>query len=162
MSVDAFGVGNTVIANGCRGSVGDSSCYFDEFIREISPQWTGSTSVGTDLDPPVESTVQDLVNNGNYDYIERQDLLFPLDPATFPKKRKAPFGTVFNAVGNRIEAARMKFGDIQLGPLLNKCRYTMSMIHDARRAENAAALIRELNAEIQKRRIAGGKNAFVS
>jgi hypothetical protein len=148
MSVEAFGVGNTGIANGCKGTVGDGSCYFDEFVKEISPDWSGSTSVGQDLNPPVETTVDDLVANGDYDYVAHQDKLFP---KLFPDARSGTYGDVFQALGDKIKACRIKTGDIKLGTLLVNARYAISMVHDARRAEQAGNLIDEVNKLIKKR-----------
>jgi hypothetical protein len=50
----------------CAGSLPDGSCTFDEFLRktlQVSrniPAWTGSTTVGTNTNPNVESTAQEL------------------------------------------------------------------------------------------------------
>jgi hypothetical protein len=53
MEVLRLGNGKTLVAPGCRGTVPDGSCYFDEFCKHIQMKkvWQGRTSAGHDLFP---------------------------------------------------------------------------------------------------------------
>jgi hypothetical protein len=54
IEVDQYGVGETLLAPGCRGSFPDKSCDFDDFCKHVEligakrakkdDKWTGNTS----------------------------------------------------------------------------------------------------------------------
>ncbi len=147
MDVETLGVGNTVMAPGCRGTVGDGSCFFDEFLRYITPKWRGSTSVGTNLDPDVETTASDITQNSGYKFNVRQDKLFA---TKFAKGVQPNFGAFWAAVGDVIQSSRKTLGDSKVAQALSKARYCFTITHDARRSDMAPHMIKGVNDLISK------------
>ena len=152
MDVQAFGSGNTAIAADCFGSLPDKSCTFDEFLKYVSPQWQGSTSVGTSLSPDVEMTARELKSSG---YQGVTDLIKMFGPnAGLDPNNDRPFAEIVTMLGDDIDACRQEEGDPKLGTLLSKARTCIGMVHKARSADQAAALIKGVNnvleAELKK------------
>ena len=141
MEVLALGPDKTNIAAGCKGSVGDGSCYFDEFVRRISPDWEDSTTIGTELNPDVEATVSKLESSG-YDYVTPQDKLFP---SIFDGKTTQPFSKVLQAVGDSIEGCRKTLGGDEIIQQLDKARYSLDMVREVRLADQAKATVAGVN-----------------
>ena len=147
MDVQAYGHGNTEIARGCKGSLADRSCTFNEFLRRITRKWHGTISISdTDLDPDVENAVQALRNSG-YDYTVNQDRFLP---SYFGSEFAAPFSDIWKAMGDVIKACRQKLGDVNMGSKLDKVRYCMTMVHYARQSDQAMSLINAINQSLHE------------
>lgn len=156
MNVDAFGAQHTVLAAGCKGTVGDGSCYFDEFLKYISPKWTGSTTTGTDLKPAIGKTATEL-GAGQYDGVTPQRSLFPNDPQMTGNPVK--FKVIMTALGDNIKQCRLKLGN---NADFVECRKSMVLVQTARKIDQASGLIRDLNDFITKETAKLGKPKFVS
>jgi hypothetical protein len=64
----------------CVGSLPDRSCTFDQFMRHIIPDWTGSTNVGNNMSPDLHSTAAQLrsdITAGRWNGFLNFDTLFP-------------------------------------------------------------------------------------
>lgn len=145
MDIEAFGPLNQLIASGCRGSVGDGTCHFDEFVRHISPKFRGSTNIGQDLNPDVDNAVQQLRSRG-YKPEVKAHILFP---SVFVDDGQPPsLAKIVEEVGDTIKACRSKLGDGKLGQNLYKARYAMDITQEARQADQAAGKIREIKQKI--------------
>ena len=158
MEIQTFGAGNNIIAAGCKGTVGDGSCYFDEFVRHISPQWTGHTSpeVGTNLDLDVEETTPKLQNVG-YNYATHQGLLLP---SVFKESSEGTLNELFEKIGDRINACRsdaIKKGDTtKIAQELERAKECLAGARKARLADEAKAVIAGV-----KKKVIEMKQAFV-
>lgn len=70
LDVTVFGPGAILTAPNCFGGGPGRSCLFDQFLCYIdvdtnfNPLWTGSTTVGTNLDPDVVDTAIALSTGG--------------------------------------------------------------------------------------------------
>jgi len=159
MNVEAFGAQHTVLAAGCKGTVGDGSCYFDEFLKHIFPAWKGSTTVGTNLSPDVDATAKELAAlKPPYTGSTVHGKLFPGDKAFQDAKAGPQFPKVMQTLGNNIRNCRVKLGDND--DFLN-CRKATSMVHAGRVADQAHFIIEGVNKIIDAETAKLGQSSFV-
>ncbi|KAK3708150.1 hypothetical protein LTR37_011654 [Vermiconidia calcicola] len=155
MDIQANSQGGNLIAAGCKGTVQDGSCNFNEFLKHISPGSPGTITsiIGTDLDPDVDTAVKALQNSG-YNYAADQRLLlpslFPPNETKEEKKIKKPFGEIWKGTGDVINTCRTKLGDVNMGSKLDQVRYCMTMVHLARQSEQAKGVIDRVNKYLLK------------
>ncbi|RAH78796.1 hypothetical protein BO86DRAFT_458265 [Aspergillus japonicus CBS 114.51] len=156
IDVMTFGAGSTEISSECVGTASDKSCLFDEFVRYIQRDgknaWTGSTTVGDDLEPDVLNTADELAADGykgNYDIAK-------LFPGQFTTGQVTNFRGMFEPVIDVIQACRKEvatgsasINEKAFDSALDHARRAMVSTHEARIADNAAGLIEELNAKLQ-------------
>ncbi|KAK3680430.1 hypothetical protein LTR37_021241 [Vermiconidia calcicola] len=159
MDIQANSQGGNLIAAGCKGTVQDGSCNFNEFLKHISPVSPGTTTsiIGTDLDPDVESAVKALQNSGyDYDIDQRTFLPSLFDPNETAKEKKKfnkkPFSVIWKGMGDVIKGCRKTLGDVNMGSKLDNVRYCTNMVHYARQSENAAAVIDKVNDYLTRKR----------
>ena len=156
MDIASFGAGSTLIAPGCIGEAPDKSCYFDEFLRYIQrtgPKvrpWTGSTSVGTKLNPDVLTTANELATSGTAGSPTRYS--FTAEPAAlFPNKFESlspSYSAVFGAIVDNIQACRKKVNDQGIDDELDGTRRAIVSTLDARQADQAAKVIKDVNQKL--------------
>lgn len=158
MDITVFGSGNTILAPGCIGTVSDRSCYFDEFLRYIqrtgptTAAWTGSTTVGTDLNPDVLSTANELATSGTAETPSRYSNT--VEPAKlFPNKfvmgASPSFGVVMGSVMDNIQACRQAVvNDEGISEELDNARRAMVSVHEARLADQAALVLTGVNTQL--------------
>ena len=146
MDVQAYEFGFTLIAPGCKGSIADGSCSFDELLKYLQRsghEWTGSTTVGQKLNPEVGSTAAELSASGYKCNFE------PLKLFTnniLPTQTNFP--TMFGQVVDNIQECRKKFTDAALTDGLTKARYAMTCMQRARFADQSENLIKDLNQQL--------------
>ena len=155
MEIKTLGIANVVIAAGCKGTVGDGSCYFDEFVKYISPLWkipteqdgtTIGTKIGNDLDPDVDKAVQAL-DTAAYNSVTSADKLYP---TVFKSPSGNPLAPLLQAVGESINSCRLHLSDDKLGQQFKNTQYCSSVIHQARLAEQDTSLVTEVKKFIDK------------
>ena len=160
MDVHVYGSSQTRLAPGCKGSVGDGSCYFDEFVKHVSPKWHDSTSVGTDLEPDVEAASQDLRKTDYNGHID-QEVLFAHEPWA-SRSQPAPFPPMIEAIGNNIQACRQQAGaDPKVATLLDKSREAIAMVHFGRLADQEDRVIDGVNQMLSDELTKANKPVFV-
>ncbi|PYI16967.1 hypothetical protein BO99DRAFT_445026 [Aspergillus violaceofuscus CBS 115571] len=130
IDVMTFGAGSTEIASECVGTASDKNCLFDEFVRYIQRDgknaWTGSTTVGDDLEP--DFTTGQVTNfRGMFE----------------------PVIDVIQACRKEVATGSASIDEKAFDNALDHARRAMVSTHEARIADNAAGLIRELNAKLQ-------------
>lgn len=98
-------------------------CYFDDFLkyivkaktqtvevdgqkRTIFAVWEGSTSVGENLDPDVEQTVQELKTQGTEGDAQTRYQNQPDNDKLFDDKSLNTFSKIHNKVMDVVDAAR--------------------------------------------------------
>ena len=148
MDVQTKGAGQTSIAPGCIGTVSDKSCTFNEFLQHISSGKQGTTTSisDTDLDPDVQEIVNAMDSSGNRYIVNQQNLL----PKSFDKPLGNPWNKVWESLGDVVAECRTAQGDAAFGTKLTNVQYAMAMTHYARLAEDAEALIKNLNSFLQQ------------
>jgi len=160
MNVAAFGAEHIKLAQGCKGTVGDGTCYLDEFLKHITPDWTGSTTVGTNLSPDIYTTAGELsAGLTPYEGLIDQHALFPSGPAfdNTPGSR-AQLGTVLNALADNLDDCRRQIGDTED---FQNCRRSTEMAHVARSQDNSQRIIEGVDAIIDKATKKAGHPKFV-
>lgn len=154
----AFGKPNR-IATGCHGGGPGGTCLFDEFLRHIqshgTPErpiepWTGSTSVGTNLDPDVWNTANELLNSGERDTPTRYPNVY--DPLKImPELEQAPNHENFlGKMVDVVQDSRAKAGLTQLEPQLDNVRLALGFTYEARIGDMTKYLIIGLNKLLKK------------
>ncbi|KAL1985215.1 hypothetical protein VTN96DRAFT_8131 [Rasamsonia emersonii] len=159
MEIEAFGEA-TVIAPKCP-----SPCDFDTFIKYIQKEpkldrkgrpignitpFTGSTGIGNNLEPDVETAV-DKLNAVGYQSVNSVNKLLP---GTFPNDDRAPgLPLILDPMVQRIQEARQKLGNnAKAASILSKLQECMAGVSSARKQENAKNIIDAFNKEKDKRK----------
>lgn len=147
MEVQLFGPTKTTIGPGCKGTVGDGSCYFDEFVKHISPTWKGSTTIGTNLEPDAQTIATALQQSKGampYNYVtDLRQLLSGVNPT-----EKATFSLVWTGLGDAINTCRNNAAFPKVALQWANVKQSMGMVHDARWSDQAAAMINNVNEEL--------------
>ncbi|KAI1080981.1 hypothetical protein F5B20DRAFT_588939 [Whalleya microplaca] len=150
LDVIAFGSGNTVIAPNCIGSAPGKSCFFDEFVRYIqmtgqtTSAWTGSTTVGTNLEPDVFTTASELDKNGYRNTVDPSKVF----PSAYQKTSWTNFSDIFGKLVDNIQQCRQHLQDQGIDNELDSIRRAMVSIHEARKADQADKLILGINKQL--------------
>ena len=142
------GPGQTRIAPTCRGNGPHRTCLFDEFLKNVQREgdkikpWTGHTSVGTNLNPDVLDTADELAQPGGFNNnIDMQKVL----PGAFDHVEKPTLEMALNGIVDSNQGCRRQAGDGELSDELDHCRRAIVSIHEARRADMGAGMIKVVN-----------------
>lgn len=147
LDIIAFGVDDIFLGRNCFGSAPDRSCYFDEFLRYIqltgkeTDAWAGRTNVGTNLNPDVLTTAKELATTRYSNTISPHQVF----PNKWPRGYFPKFPELFGDVANNIQASRTHLNDQGIDDELEGVRRAIVSIHEARRADRGAGVIRDLN-----------------
>ena len=146
LGVDSYGVSDNPIATGCPGSAADGSCYFDEFVNYIDKAGlTGTTGIGTNLDPAVNDAVAGLTSAGYRNTLDGP-LLLPQDIKVAPGT-SAPLKKILQEITPYISHARQTAKDADtLSARLTKMQDCMLQAIQARKIEQASNIVEALEA----------------
>ena len=86
-----------------------------------------------------------MESSGNRYIVNQQNLL-----PKFPKQLGNPWNKVWESLGDVVAECRTAQGDAAFGTKLTNVQYAMEMTHYARLAEDAKALINNLNSFLQQ------------
>ncbi|KAJ6032220.1 hypothetical protein N7540_002952 [Penicillium herquei] len=155
--------GANTIAKGCVGTVSDKSCYFDEFLKYIQQtpskkakwkRWTGSSSVGKNLDPDVIDTATELRTimapstdpAARYsDKLDWNKILKEFAKGSSPSFVKS-YGALVNLVQKMRAADSTKY--IEDSEELYRLKQSMVLANDGRAYDDATYKIEAVNAEL--------------
>lgn len=157
LGIEAFGE-DSKIAPGCK------NCNFDEFIKYIQKKptlnrkgqpvggitpFTGSTGIGDNLEPDVETAVSKL-NAAGYQCVTSVHNLLP---DVFPNDDRAPgLGAILDPIMQHIQEARQKLGDnAKATSIVSKLQQCMAAATSARKQENAKGIIDAFEKEYKAR-----------
>lgn len=147
MDVIVNGPGKTEIVPDLKGSGPGGTFYFDEFIKYtqlVSPRnkksaWTGSTSVGTNLNPDIEETAQELADTG-FKKGFKPSLIYP---SRWQGNANPNFDTFLGALTDRVQALRAAKPDA-IGLQLDRLRESLKPMVDLRWGEQMAGFLRDI------------------
>ncbi|KAJ5259570.1 hypothetical protein N7478_012551 [Penicillium angulare] len=135
----SFGVANTEIVAGCKGSAKDKSCLFDEFINKIRAIPKGGapkfkTDIGPNLLPdPKEAAAQ--LSKARFTGSTDAQRLLPYSYKETDRNTTPTFSEVFDKILAAIKACRNELRDELLATQLLGARDSMAYNQEARVAD---------------------------
>lgn len=149
LEIQAFGPGQTTIGAGCLGSMPDKTCTFDEFMRHVTTDGTGTTGLGQKKFFPLIETGKELSDKRCCNRFVWHKLM----PKDYANGDEVGFTEFWERLTNKIQACRKKAAELgkDVETALNQAHRAMLAVIDMRTASSENAMVKYIQQQLDKK-----------